>query len=114
MDAAGAGGNRLLLRRRVAHVLEPGNRERETLHAVYARDAHAAKMSKRFRWIAAGIEPAGEDIRVLEPLAGALAGVGQHGMRRIANELNAATAPVLRQGTGEQAPFRALGDDAQK
>ena len=71
MNTAGAGGDRLLLGGSVAHVLEPGNGEGETLHTVYARDAHAAKIGKGFPRIAAGVEPAGEDIRVLESLAGA-------------------------------------------
>jgi hypothetical protein len=35
-------------------------------------------------------------------------------MRRIADELDAAAAPILRQRPGEQAPFRALRHEAEK
>jgi hypothetical protein len=38
-------------------------------------------------------------------LAGALSGIGQHSMRSVADELDAAAAPILRQRPREQALF---------
>ena len=61
-----------------------------------------------------GVEPAREDVGVLERLAGALPGIRQHRVRRVADELDAAAAPVLRERPREQAPFRALGDEAEQ
>ena len=114
MDAAFAGGDRLLLRRAVAHVLEAGIGEGEPLHAVHARDADAAEIGKGLDRIAASLEPAREDVGVLERLAGALPGIGQHGVRCVADELDAAAAPILRERPREQAPFRALGHEAEQ
>src|SRR5262245_37212700 len=104
VDAALAGGYRLFLRRAVAHVLEASIGEGEPLHAVHARDADAAEIRKGLDWIAAGLEPAAHDVGILERLAGALPGIGQHGMRCIADELYPTAAPILREGPREEAP----------
>src|SRR5262245_11699591 len=114
VDAAFAGGDRFLLRRAVAHVLEARIGEGEPLYPVHARDPDAAKIAERLDRIAASLEPARENVGVLERLAGALPGIGQHGVGGVADELDAAAAPVLRKGPREQAPFRAFGDQAQK
>src|SRR5262249_48844049 len=106
VDAAFARAYRLLLRCAVAPVLEAGIGEGEPLHAMHARDADATEIAEGFERIAARLEPAREDVGVLEGLAGALPGIGQHGMRRVADELDAAAPPVLRQRPREQAPFR--------
>ena len=62
---------------------------------MHARDADAAEIDKGFDRVGASTEPAPEDVGVLERLAGALPGIGQHGVRRVADELDAAAAPVL-------------------
>src|SRR6266508_1764570 len=105
VHAAFAGGDRLLLRRAVAHVLEAGIGEGEPLHPMHARDADAAEIGKGLDRIAASLEPAREDVGVLESLAGALPGIGQHGVRCVADELYATAAPILRQRPREEAPF---------
>src|SRR5436309_7865739 len=74
VDAAGAGGDRLLLRRGVVHMLEAGIGERKPLHPMHARDADAAEIGEGLGRISAGVEPAPEDIGILEGLAGALSG----------------------------------------
>src|SRR5690242_5603869 len=114
MHAALAGGDHVLLLRAVAHVLEAGVGDRETLHRVDPRNTDPAEIRERFDRIAAGFEPARQDIGVLEGLAGALTGVRQHGMRRVADELDAAAAPILRQRPREQSPFRAFGYEAEE
>src|SRR5262245_52448618 len=114
VDAAFAGGDRLLLRRAIAHMLEASIGEGEPLHPMHARDADAAKIGKGLDRVAARLEPARKDVGVLERLAGALAGIGQHGMRRVADELDAPATPILRQRPREQAPFRARGHEAEK
>src|SRR4029450_4111380 len=97
MHAAFAGGDRLLLRRAIAHVLETSIGQGEPLHPMHARDADAAEVGKGLDRIATSLEPAREDVGVLESLAGALPGIGQHGMRCVADELDAAAAPILRE-----------------
>src|SRR3954469_15062001 len=74
LDAAFAGGDRRLLRRAVVHVLEAGVGQGQPLHPVHARNAHAAEIGKSLDRIAARVEPARQDIGVLESLAGALPG----------------------------------------
>jgi hypothetical protein len=59
----------------------------------------------RFDWIAASLEPARDDVSVLESLTGALPGVRQHCMRCVADELYATAAPILSEGSREKAPF---------
>ena len=81
---------------------------------MHARDADAAEIGKGLGRIAASFEPAREDVGVLESLAGALPGIGQHRVRGIADELDAAAAPILRERPREQAPFRALGHEAEQ
>jgi hypothetical protein len=81
---------------------------------VHARDPDAAKIDKGVDRIAASLKPAREDVGVLERLAGALPGIGQHGVRGVADELDATAAPVLREGPREQAPFRAFAHQAQE
>ncbi len=87
------------------HVLEAGIGEREPLHAVHARNSDAAEIGEGLDPVAAGVEPAAKDVGVLERLAGALPGIGQHCVRGVADELDAAAAPVLRQWPREQPPF---------
>ena len=90
-----AGFYHVLLRRAVVHVLEARIGEGEPLHSVHARDADAAEIGERLHRIAARFEPSREDVGVLEGLAGALSGVGQHRVRRVADELDAAAAPIV-------------------
>src|SRR5215475_7029004 len=101
VHAAGPGGDRLLLRRGIAHVFEARIRQREPLHAMHARAADAAKTGERFGGIAARLEPAREAVGVVESLAGTLPGIGQHGMRCVADELDAAATPILRERARE-------------
>ena len=75
------------------------------MHPMHARNADAAEIGEGLGRIAAGLKPAREDIGILESLAGALPGIGQHGMRRVADELNVTAAPILREGPREEAPF---------
>src|SRR5438128_5684049 len=105
VDAACAGGYRLLLRRAIAHVLEAAVGEGEPLHPMHARDADAAEIGKGLDRIAASLEPARQDVAVLESLASALSGIRQHGMRCVADELYATAAPILREGPREEAPL---------
>ena len=113
VDAGLASGDRFFLHGAVAHVLKARVGERQPLHAVNAWDANAAEIGECLDRIGAGLEPAAEDVGILESLAGALPCVGQHGMRGVADKLNAAAAPIARQWPREQAPFRAFGHDAQ-
>src|SRR5262249_57402339 len=46
VDAALAGGDRVLLRRAIAHVLEASIGQGEPLHPMHARDADAAEVGK--------------------------------------------------------------------
>jgi hypothetical protein len=46
VDAAFAGGYRLLLRQAIAHVLEASIGQGEPLHPMHARDANAAEVGK--------------------------------------------------------------------
>src|SRR5262249_47196662 len=105
VHAAGARGDRLLLRRAVAHVLEASIGEGQPLHPMHARDADAAEMRKGLDRIAARLEPTRQDVGVLERLAGALTGIRQHRMRGVADELDATAAPILRQRPRKEAPF---------
>src|SRR6516165_590823 len=77
-------------------------------------DADSAEIGKSLDRITTGLEPTGENVSVLERLAGALPGIGQHGVRRIANELNAAAAPIFCERTREQTPFGAGGHKAKE
>src|SRR5436853_4777490 len=61
VDAACAGGDRLLLRRAVAHVLEASIGEGEPLHPMHARDADAAEIGKGLDRIAASLQPTRKD-----------------------------------------------------
>src|ERR1700731_4061244 len=81
---------------------------------MHARDADAAEIGKRLDRIAASLEPARENVSVLERLAGALPSIGQHRVRCVPNELDATAAPILREWPREEPPLRALGHEAQQ
>src|SRR3984957_19284644 len=72
VNAAFAGSDQILLLGSVAQVLEAGIGERQPLHAVDPRNADAAEIRERLDRIAAGVEPARQDIGVLKSRAGAL------------------------------------------
>src|SRR3984957_21116558 len=72
VNAAFAGSDQILLLGGIAQVLEAGIGERQPLHAMDPRNPDAAEIRERLDRIAAGVEPARQDIGVLKSLAGAL------------------------------------------
>src|SRR5262249_29416718 len=105
VDAAFARGNGLLLRLAIAHVLEASIRDGKPLNPMHAWDANAAEISEGLARIGASLEPARENVGILESLACALPCVGQHGVRCVADELDATAAPILRERPREEPPF---------
>src|SRR6185437_2339077 len=86
----------------VAHMLELRIRHREALHRVDARNADAAELAEGLDRIALRIEPAREHVGILKRHARALPRIRQHRMRRIADELDAATAPIIGERPGKE------------